>query len=45
MKKILVGTHNTGKFKEISFLLSKKIKKISPKILKIGSPRETGKSF
>ena len=45
MKKILIGTHNTGKFKEISFLLSKKIKKISPKNLKIGSPRETGKSF
>ena len=45
MKKILIGTHNIGKFKEISFLLSKKIKKISPKNLKIGSPRETGKSF
>ena len=45
MKKILIGTHNDGKFKEISFLLSKKIKKISPKILKIKSPRETGKTF
>ena len=43
--KILVGTHNQGKFDEISFLLSKKIKKISPKHLGIGSPKETGKSF
>ena len=45
MKKILVGTHNKGKFKELSFLLSKRLKKISPKSLKIKSPRETGKSF
>ena len=45
MKKILIGTHNDGKFKEISFLLSKKIEKISPKTLKIKSPRETGKTF
>ena len=45
MKKILIGTHNKGKFKEISFLLSKKYQKISPKLLKIGSPKETGKTF
>ena len=45
MKKILIGTHNTGKFKEISFLLKKNIKKISPKLLNIKSPKETGKSF
>ena len=45
MKKILIGTHNKGKFKEISYLLSKKIKKISPFQLKISSPKETGKSF
>jgi len=45
MKKILIGTHNKGKFKEITFLLSKKIKKISPKSLKIKSPKETGKTF
>ena len=45
MKKILIGTHNIGKFREISFLLPKKIKKISPKLLKIDSPKETGKSF
>ncbi len=45
MKKILIGTHNKGKFKEISFLMSKKIKKISPNTLNIKSPRETGKTF
>ena len=45
MKKILIGTHNKGKFKEISYLLSKKIKKISPVSLKIKSPNETGKTF
>ena len=45
MKKILIGTHNDGKFKEIAYLISKKYKKISPKSLKIKSPRETGKSF
>ena len=45
MKKILIGTHNKGKFKEISYLLSKKYKKISPISLKIPSPKETSKSF
>ena len=48
MKKnnlILIGTHNDGKFREISKLLSKKIKKISPKILRIKAPKETGKTF
>jgi len=45
MKKILVGTHNKGKFKEISSLISKKYKKISPITLNIKSPKETGKSF
>ena len=45
MKKILVGTHNNGKFKEIAYLLPKKYKKISPLELKIKSPKETGKSF
>ena len=45
MKKILIGTHNKGKFKEIAYLLSKKLKKISPTMLKIKSPKETGKSF
>ena len=45
MKKILIGTHNKGKFREISHLLSKKIRKISPEKLDIGSPKETGKTF
>ncbi len=45
MKKILIGTHNQGKFREIAYLISKKYKKISPVSLKIGSPKETGKTF
>ena len=45
MKKILIGTHNQGKFKEIAQLISSKFIKISPKSLKIPSPKETGKTF
>ena len=45
MKKIFIGTHNRGKFREISYLLPKKIKKISPIKLKVKSPKETGKTF
>ena len=45
MKKILIGTHNKGKFSEISYLISKRIKKVSPVKLKIKSPKETGRSF
>jgi XTP/dITP diphosphohydrolase len=45
MKKILIGTHNKGKFREIAYLISKKYKKISPETLKIRSPKETGKTF
>ena len=45
MKKILIGTHNKGKFKEIAYLISKNYKKISPIKLKIPSPKETGNSF
>ena len=45
MKKILIGTHNAGKFKEIAGLISKKYKKISPLSLKIPSPKETSKTF
>ena len=44
-KKILIGTHNKGKFREISYLLSKKLQKVSPLTLKIKSPKETGKTF
>ena len=45
MKKILIGTHNKGKFREISYLISKKIKKVSLEKLNIKSPKETGKTF
>ena len=45
MKKILIGTHNKGKFREISYLISKKIKKVSLEKLEIKSPKETGKTF
>ena len=45
MKKILIGTHNKGKFKELAYLLPKRLKKVSPLSLKIKSPKETGKSF
>ncbi len=44
-KNFLIGTHNRGKFREISQLISKKYKKISPTFLKIPSPKETGKTF
>ena len=45
IKEVLIGTHNKGKIKEISYLLNKKIKKITPFQLNIKSPKETGKSF
>ena len=45
MKKILIGTHNQGKFREIAYLISKKYKKVSPITLKIKSPKETGGTF
>tara|TARA_Y100000992_G_C21133037_1_gene427514 strand:+ start:54 stop:653 length:600 start_codon:yes stop_codon:yes gene_type:complete len=44
-KLLLIGTHNEGKFREISKLISKKIKRISPQSLQIKAPRETGKTF
>ena len=44
-KTILIGTNNKGKFKELSYLLPKRLKKISPSKLKIKSPKESGKSF
>ena len=43
--KILIGTHNKGKYREISQLISKKIKKTSPVFLRIKAPKETGKTF
>ena len=45
IKEMLIGTHNKGKIKEISYLLNKKIKKFTPFQFNIKSPRETGKTF
>tara|TARA_B100001540_G_C15783779_1_gene632224 strand:+ start:1028 stop:1618 length:591 start_codon:yes stop_codon:yes gene_type:complete len=45
IKKILIGTHNNGKFKEISDLLPNSLEKVSPKKLNIDSPIENGKTF
>ena len=45
IKQILIGTHNKGKFKELSYLLPKNLKKLSPINLRIKSPKETGNSF
>ena len=45
IKEILIGTNNTGKYKEISALLPKEVKKYSLKEFKIASPEETGKNF
>jgi len=45
IKEIIIGTNNEGKYKEISDLLPKKVKKHSPKEFNILSPEETGKSF
>ena len=41
----MIGTHNKGKIKEISYLLNKTIRKISPFELNIKSPLENGKTF
>ena len=45
IKEIIVGTNNKGKYKEICYLLPKKIKKYSPQEFKIYDPEESGKSF
>ena len=45
IKKILIGTNNKGKLKEIRGLLPKNIKTLSISKLKIKSPRENGKTF
>ena len=45
IKEILVGTNNSGKYKEICDLLPRVIKKYSPKEFNILTPDETGKSF
>jgi XTP/dITP diphosphohydrolase len=43
--KILVGTNNTGKLKEIRDLLPKNLEIYTPKDFKIKSPPENGKTF
>ena len=43
--KIIVGTNNKGKFKEICDLLPKNIVKISPIDLNLPSPNEIGSTF
>ena len=45
INKILIGTHNEGKYKEISALLPKELKRISPSKFGIQPPKETGKTF
>tara|TARA_B000000460_G_C21432092_1_gene355636 strand:- start:33 stop:629 length:597 start_codon:yes stop_codon:yes gene_type:complete len=45
IEKIIIGTNNQGKYKEICDLIPNKIKKFSPKRLNILTPKETGKSF
>ena len=43
--KLLVGTNNRGKLREIRDLLPKKLEIYSPSDLKIKSPIENGKTF
>tara|TARA_B100001057_G_scaffold463534_1_gene517594 strand:+ start:135 stop:737 length:603 start_codon:yes stop_codon:yes gene_type:complete len=45
IKKLLIGTNNSGKFKEIRALLPRDIKTYSTIRFKIKSPRESGKTF
>ena len=45
INKIIVGTHNNEKFKEICDLLPKNITKISPRDLNLPNPDETGNTF
>ena len=45
IKKLLIGTNNKGKLKEIRNLLPKYIKTLSSSDLKIKSPKENGKTF
>ena len=43
--KLLIGTNNSGKLREIRDLLPKKVKVFSTSKFKLKSPRETGKTF
>ena len=43
--KLLVGTNNPGKLREIKHLLPSRLRIYSPKKFKLKSPKENGKSF
>ena len=45
MKKILIGTHNKGKFKEIAIYYQKKLKNFHHKNLRSKVPKKQGKLF
>tara|TARA_B100000427_G_C15362775_1_gene530652 strand:- start:37 stop:639 length:603 start_codon:yes stop_codon:yes gene_type:complete len=45
IKKVLIGTNNRGKLKEIRDLLPKKIRTYSTSEFNLKSPRENGKTF
>jgi len=45
ISKILIGTNNRGKLREITNLLPKKVKVFSTKDFNLKSPSETGKTF
>ena len=45
IKKILIGTNNKGKLKEIRDLLPKNVKTFPTSKFKLKSPRENGKTF
>jgi XTP/dITP diphosphohydrolase len=45
IKKLLIGTNNKGKYKEIKALLPNSIKTLSVSQFKIKSPKENGSSF
>ncbi len=45
ISKILIGTNNQGKLREITNLLPKKVKVFSTKDFNLISPNETGKTF
>ena len=45
ISKLLIGTNNKGKYKEIRDLLPKRIKTHSTYEFKLKSPKENGKTF
>ena len=45
INKLLIGTNNSGKLREIKDLLQKRTKIFSTKYFKLKSPRENGKTF